>query len=238
MTQIRDRFQATLEAASRELYADYPGAMSTADLIPTTNVIDEGDLELFFTGVEMRLIRIFRGGKFNTYDRPKPGGRWSLLSKSRQGGWYNAEYLPQLAAYVDAIVNHGYPKERVLFELPPQSLQLDLAIFDDTGRVVVLGEAKREVAMLGKLVSAVENRFGSDAPTDDSKKRGDESRQLAWRLWTIRAPVCWLIAPGERLAYQCEYEPLRLHRSEGLPSASELGLDHRPPRPLSVPSLQ
>jgi hypothetical protein len=35
-------------------------------------------------------------------------------------------------------LNLGYPEERVLFELPAQSLQLDLAILDDHERVIVV----------------------------------------------------------------------------------------------------
>lgn len=211
--------------------------MSSPELLPTKNVIDDGDLELFFAGVEAGLVHLERGGKFNTCDRPKAGGRWSLLSKAQQGGWYNAEYLPQLAAYVDAILTLGYPKERLLFELPASALQLDLAILDDTGRVVVLGEAKRETGMLSKLIGSIEARFTDEAPSDESKKRGDEARQLAWRLWSVRPELCWLIAPGERLAYRCEFEPLRLTLIGPLPAAAELGLDVEPPKALEVPAL-
>jgi hypothetical protein len=234
-TGIRDRFGALLAAGSAELYADNPMLMRSPDLLTTRNVIDEEDLELFFAGVDAGVIRLARGAKFNTFDRPRPGGRWSLLSRSKEGGWYNAEYLPQLAAYADAVLRLGYPKDRVLFELPPQALQLDLAILDDRGDVVVVGEAKRDVGMLSKLVEAVTQRFGGAAPDDSSKKRGDEARQLAWRLWTIRPSLCWLIAPGTRQAYQCQYAPLRMEPIGALPDAASLHLSHRPPRPLAMP---
>lgn len=232
-----DRFQALLTSASAELHADNRSLMSTPRLLPTPNVVDEDDVALFFAGVDSHLIRVERGGKFNTFDRPKAGGRWSLLSRSRAGGWYNAEYLPQLAAYVDLIQNLGYPKERVFFELPSESLQLDLAVLDDDERIVVLGEAKRDTKMLGKLLRDVEGRFKQGAPTDDSKKRGDEARQLAWRLWTVQPDFCWLIAPGTRIAYQCEDAPLRLSALRSLPPAAEIGLEHRPRRPLRPPRL-
>jgi len=231
------RFEDLLRVASQELFEDSPGLMATGELLPTPNVIDPADAELFFAGVDRRLIRLERGGKFNTFDRPKPGGRWSLLSRSKAGGWYNAEYLPQLAAYVDAILVKGYSKERVLFELPAAALQLDLAILDDAGRVVVLGEAKRGGDMLDKLVAAVQERFSTTPPSDESKKRGDEARQLAWRLWTVRPDLCWLIGPDERRAHQCAFEPLALRPIGPLPNAVELGLDTRPPRPLAPPSF-
>ena len=84
-----------------------------------------------------------------------------------------------LAAYADAVFRLGYPRERVLFELPASALQLDLAILDDVGHVVALGEAKRDVGMLPKLVEATVGRFSAQGPDEESRKRGDEARQLA-----------------------------------------------------------
>lgn len=174
--------------------------MASAELLPTPNSVDAGDVELFFRGVEAGLIRLEPSGRFNTLDRPKEGGRWALLSRSRAGGWFNAEYLPQLAAYVEAILDLGYPCERVLFELPAAALQLDLAILDDDGNVMVLGEAKRSTPALAALARGAVHRFGDTAPTDDTKRRGDEQRQLAWRLWTVAPQLTWLIGPGHREA--------------------------------------
>lgn len=231
------QFTSLLESASRELHEANSSVMSSPALVPTPNVIDAGDVDLFFRGVDAGVIRVERGGKFNTWDRPKPGGRWSLLSRSKAGGWYNAEYLPQLAAYVEAILDLGYSKERVLFELPAASLQLDLAILDDDGAVVVLGEAKRDVGMLDKLERAVSERFGDVAPDDESKKRGDEARQLAWRLWTVAPSFTWLIGPGRRTAFETAVAPLTLRPLSNLPHARDLGLDHRPPRKLDPPLL-
>jgi hypothetical protein len=182
-------------------------------------------------------VTIHRGGKFNTLDRPKPGGRWSLLSRSRVGGWYNAEYLPQLAAYADLLLRLRYPAGRVLFELPAISLQLDLAVLTDDGGIAVLGEAKRDNAMLDKLLAATVSRFSDTAPSDESKKRGDEARQLAWRIWATRPAYTWLIGPGRRTAYATSIAPLRLDRAETLPAAAELGLAHEPPRELHPPVI-
>src|SRR6266545_71227 len=145
---LQQRFRDLLVRAAAELYEDHPDRMERPDLIPTPNTIDDADLVLFFEGLESGLIRLERGGKFNTLDRPTPSGRWSLLSRSRDGGWYNAEYLPQLAAYIELVRRLGYPPGRVLFELPQRSLQLDLAVLSDEGTVVVLGEAKRAAGML------------------------------------------------------------------------------------------
>jgi hypothetical protein len=104
------------------------------------------------------------------------------------------------------------PRARVLFELPASALQLDVAIVDDDGR------------------------FGELAPSQDSKKRGDEVRLLAWRLWTTRSPYLWLIAPGDRRAYERTYEPFRLTPLPALPQAAALHLADAPASAV-VPSF-
>jgi hypothetical protein len=235
---LQHRFHELLVGAAAELYQDHRDRMDRPDLLPTPNMIDDSDLVLFFEGLDSGLIALERGGRFNILDRPTPGGRWALLSRSRDGGWYNAEYLPQLAAYVELIGRRGYPAGRVLFELPSRSLQLDLAVLTDAGTIAVLGEAKRAATMLDSLVAMVRQRFGHVQPGEDSKRRGDEARQLAWRLWLTRTPYLWLVGPGVRQAYGCGYDPLVLHRIPSLPTASEQGLAHRPPTRLVPPTLQ
>jgi hypothetical protein len=234
---LHERFQQLLARGSAELHQDHPDQMRRPDLLPTPNAIDAADLALFFEGLDNGLISFARGARFNTLDRPMPGGRWALLSRSRAGGWYNAEYLPQLAAYVELIRHLGYPAGRVLFELPTQSLQLDLAVVTDPGTVAVLGEAKRAAPMLGRLAHAVVERFGDAPPGEDTKRRGDEARQLAWRLWITWAPYLWLVGPGVRHAYRCSYDPLALQPIPSLPAADNLGLATAPTAAIAPPSL-
>ena len=95
---------------------------------------------------------------------------------------------------------------RVLFELPGSALRLDLAILDDDGRVVVLGEAKRDTAMLEKLRTNVDRRYAGAAPDMTTTK--DEARQLAWRLWTVAPDYTWLIGPNHRPAFTTSTSPL------------------------------
>ncbi len=111
----RERFDDLLRRAAAELFADNP-RMSSGSLVPTPNVIAAENLSRFFEAADNRLITPHHGGPFNTLARPKPGGRWSLLSRSPAGGWYNAEYLPRIAAYSEAILHLGYPPHRVPFE--------------------------------------------------------------------------------------------------------------------------
>jgi hypothetical protein len=233
-----DAFFELLGRCSAELFADNPGLMGKGEFIPTPNEVDEADVALFYAGVEAGLIIVLRGGRFNTLDRPMPTGHWGLLSRSKEGGWYNAEYLPQIAAYVDAILNLNYSAARVLFELPGSALQLDLAILDDLGRVVVLGEAKREAGMLVKLRETVLSRYADLAPDMTAAK--DEARQLAWRLWTVAPAYTWLIGPNHRQAFTTTMAPLQLDPvpPDGkLPPAAGLGLDRPPPMRIMTPPV-
>lgn len=236
MTAVDD-FTELLRQGSADLFADHPDQMNSGQLLPSTNAIDSGDVELFFAGVDAELVDLKRGARFNTLDRPTPEGHWGLLSRSKAGGWYNAEYLPQLAAYIEAILEYGYPPARVLFELPTSALQLDLAIVDDNSRVIIAGEAKRSKAALTTLLENVQERFAEEPPGEETKKRGDEARQLAWRLWTVSPRVTWLIGPGHREAYRTETYPLRLCPIPELPHARLLGLEQEPGQPIAMPNL-
>jgi hypothetical protein len=79
--------------------------------------------------------------------------------------------------------------------------------------------------------------LGDAPPGEDTKRRGDEARQLAWRLWTTRAPYLWLVGPGVRHAYRCRYDPLALQPIPSLPAADKLRLASAPTAALGPPPL-
>jgi hypothetical protein len=209
--------------------------MTCADVFPTPHAIADEDLRRFFLGLQYGFVTLVRGARFNTLDRPVTGGRWGLLSREKTGCRYNAEYLPQIAAYVEAIHDLGYPAERVFFELPPAALKLDFAVVRDDGEVVVLGEAKRAVGMLDPILREIQDRYRMADPGAEGR---NEARQLAWRLWRTRAPYLWFIGPGERRAYRVRYAPLAFEALPALPAATEIGLGHVPARRPGVPDLR
>jgi len=91
---------------------------------------------------------------------------------------------PQLAAYVELIRDLGYHHNRVLFDTPADSGQLDLAIMGDSAAVVVLARPRGSPMDLDRLLAGLTAHVDAE-PTF---RRGDEPRQLAWRLWRTRAP--------------------------------------------------
>jgi len=232
---LAEQFKTLLARCAQELFEDNQPRMASAELFATRHVVANDDLQRFFVGLEQGCVTLARGGRFNTLDRPTKGGRWGLLSRERTGCRYNAEYLPQIAAYVTAIHELGYPSGRIFFELPHPALKLDLAIVRDDGTVFVLGEAKRSVSKLDAVLADVRNRYSVADPGEEGR---NEARQLAWRLWRTRAPYLWLIGPAERRAYPVGYEPLEFEALPQLPRASEAGLAHVPNPRLTVPFLR
>lgn len=113
-------------------------------------------------------------------------------------------------------------------------VRLDHAVDSETAGEPVCGALEDGLA---KLLRSIHERFTRAAPVPESKKRGDEAGQLAWRLWQVRPDFCYLLGPGHREALQCGYEPLTLSPVGMLPTAGALGLDHRPPRPVRPPEL-
>jgi hypothetical protein len=217
-TALSEQFKVLLERGAQELFEDNQHRMTCADLFTTRNTIADDDLRRFFLGVQHGAVTLVRGARFNTLDRPKAGGR----------------RLPQIAAYVEAIQELGYPSQRVFFELPHVALKLDLAIVDDDGAITVLGEAKRAVLMLDAILKEIQDWYST---VDPGEEGGNEARQLAWRLWRTRAPYLWFIGPAERRAYRVRYAPLALEPLPALPSAKDVGLAHVPTRRVEVPTL-
>ena len=194
--------------------------------------LTDEDCKTLFAGVEMGLISWRPGGRFDTLDRPiPPRGRWWLIEKdgnTRRPCW---EFVPQLAAYVELIRDHGYHRNRVLFDTPQAALQLDLAVLADNGSVAILGEAKKESTDLDKLERGLLSHQGEQP----APRRGDEPRQLAWRLWITRAPFLWLVGPSDRRAYRVTYEPLELEAIDNLPGGHAMGLGSGPSTVMDPP---
>ena len=197
--------------------------------------ITDSDVAALSDGVDRGLVTWRSPLYFDTLDRTRPPkGRWWLAERdgaTRRPCW---EFVPQLAAYVELIRDYGYHRHRVLFDTPQAALQLDLAVLDDESRVRILGEAKKESKDLDKL----ERGLLTHLDEQPEPKRGDEPRQLAWRLWVTRATYLWLIGPADRRAFEVTHDPLRLNRVERLPAASTLGLDLGPDLMMPPPDLR
>lgn len=108
-------------------------------------------------------------------------------------------------------------------------MNLDLAVVDDRGAVLILGEAKAETRQLQALARDVQ-AFSVDpgkAPAKSQHGSPTGLRREAWKLahqlWTLGSPYLWLVASGERLAFRVSYEQtLALEQLSRLPTVAAL----------------
>ena len=131
--------------------------------------------------------------------------------------------LPQLAAYVE-LLRAGYPEGAVRYATPDSELDLDLAVVNDDGQVLLLGVARAEpmeLAKLEALVSTFENTGEGLRPLPGVP--GREPQQLAYQLWSTRAPYLWMVAAGTRRLFRVHYgRTIKLTRNRVLPMPEEL----------------
>jgi hypothetical protein len=182
------------------------------------------DVALFERGISAGLVRI--DGNYIVTRDPWQGTAWLVEGTPASPCW---EYLPHVAAYVELILDHGYPAVAVGFETGDSEMNLDVPVVDDRGSVLVLGEAKAEARQVHALARDVQE-FGADPGKPSPKSQTGspagtrrEAWKLAHQLWTLRSPFLWLVASGERLAFRvCYDEGLRLERLGQLPTVADL----------------
>lgn len=208
-----DRLGSCAAHLGRELADAEPGRL--------TKRLHESDAELLAHGLLSGLLTI-DGNYLRTVD-PHQGTAWLVEGAPCHPCW---EYIPHAASYVELITRLGYPAGSVRFETPDAELNLDLAVLDPDGHVVVLGEVKREprqIESLAQRIPAFDGDPGKALPVRRGGPQGPrrEAWKLAHQLWVTRAPWLWLVASGTRLAYPVDYsDGLALGEPQQLPNAA------------------
>lgn len=199
-------------------------------LAPVTDLdralrLHESDAATVERGFRDGLLSIQKPNRVLTAD-PFQGTAWLIEGTPARLCW---EYVPHMAAYVELIQDHGYPSSAVRFETPDVEMNLDLAVLDATGHVLVLGEVKREarqIAGLEQVVQELQGDPGKAVPrTAPGAPQGPrrEAWKLAHQLWQTRAPHLWLIASGTRQVFDVGYsDRIVLDPRPSLPAVSEL----------------
>jgi hypothetical protein len=149
---------------------------------------------------------------------PLQSSAWLVAGDPARARW---ESLPQLAAYVE-LLQAGYPGAALRFETPDSELALDLAAVNSEGQVLLLGVARAEPLELAKLEALVPTfEVGDVRSVRDIP--GREAKQLAYQLWSTRAPYLWLVAAGARRLFRVRYgRTIKLTRVRVLPMAEDL----------------
>ena len=124
-----------------------------------------------------------------------PAGRYALLSKSGAGVSINLEYLIQIGATAELVIDHGWS---------PADLDFERSEFDAIGlglgdRVLLVMEAKARVSgpdSLEKLLTIWMSRAGNPG-LDMNNNAGRKYRELQ-RLCRSGRVLVWLVADGAR----------------------------------------
>lgn len=165
-----------------------------------------------------------------TVRQKAPIGRYALFSKSGTGVSVNLEYIIQIGATAELILDHGWPSQQVGFEQG----EFDAVTYDETaGRIVLAMEAKARAVgsdSLEKLVRAWLG-FVSDPAADLNNNAGRKWRELA-KLCRDEPVVVWLVADGARWILTARAG------ADGRPILSPGGSPERPTNTSSAPMLK
>ncbi len=130
-----------------------------------------------------------------------PVGRYSLLSKSGNGVSVNLEYLIQIGATAELVLDHGWAPSHIDFERG----EFDAIGTDQDGRALLVMEAKARVSGPDSLEKLLTSwlRMSRDQTIDLNNNAGRKYRDLQKRCKT-GAVVVWLVAAGARWSLVAE----------------------------------
>lgn len=153
------------------------------------------ELEGLARAWDVGLIDVDDCGTFRVMGSRTAKGPYNLFSSGPRPA-LNREYLIQIAAFTELVLDHGWPSVRTAFEHDAH------ATFGTGGRCVVAGEAKATEALPASMITGM-CRMGNEqlqAPATNAE------RKVA-ALVRLRAPVFWAVAPGVRWTFDVDYAP-------------------------------
>ena len=127
----------------------------------------------------------------------KPVGRYALFSKSGAGVSVNLEYLVQVGATAELVLDHGWSSERVGFERG----EFDAVAYDEGGRVAMAMEAKARPTgpdSLEKLVGRGGRSRPTRRPTSPTTLAASGESWAGWRARVRSWCGWWPTRPGGR----------------------------------------
>ena len=161
--------------------------------------LTEWELERWTRGLGRELVRL-NGSSFRLGSGRQSS--FSLFVKDESGApaGLRREALTQAAAYVALIMDYGYPRSLVGFEVEG----LDVAVRDPRGGVLIYAETKASAASLERLLARLAADFEGGLPLLDEEEQ-DDAYKKADRVLDHRPAYFWAVAPGERKAFRVRF---------------------------------
>lgn len=205
----------TDSAAVRDLWALLeswaPGFARTKEGVESSEIIrprrglNHDEAASFLRAVSSGLAVVDDAGYVSlpTVRQKTPVGRYALFSRSGTAMSINLEYLIQVGATAELVLDHRWPADRVGFERG----EFDAVCFDRLDRVVFAMEAKARVTGPDSLESLVRSwlSFHANPDADLANNAGRKWREL--RSFCQSGPVLvWLVADGARWELTAELD--------------------------------
>lgn len=219
------RLRSMLEACA-EAFARLRSDVESASLVEPRRGLRDDEARSFLRAMDHGIAQVDAAGYVTLQGvRPKrPTGRYALLSKSGAGVSINLEYVVQIGATAELVLDHGWPGNDVDFERG----EFDALAYDPGGRPRLAMEAKARATgpdSLAKLVMAWRS-LARDADADINSNAGRKWRELS-RLCAAGPMTVWLVSDGARwtlLARRIMNGGLRLLAAESPDRANVLSL--------------
>lgn len=163
------------------------------------------------------LVRVEPDGMFRVAGARRGKGPYNLFSRGPTPS-LNREYLIQLTAFAELVVEHRWPARQVAFEYDA----LDLAVLDGD-KPLVVAEAKRDRPSLERMLA----QFEAATPEHVVAPANTVQRKVA-ALARLRPAAFWAVAPGVRQAFSVELDPSgvpRFRPHDGLPQGPRTELN-------------
>lgn len=226
-----ERLHALLEGWAVGFAEQRPDVVSSRLALPRRGLLPD-EAGSFLRALDQGLVGVDEAG-FSTLPtvRPKkPQGRYALLGKHGSGVSIHLEYLIQIGATAELVLDHGWPPDTLDFERG----QFDALGYDSDGRVCLAMEAKARITGADSLESMMRFWFRAiaDPQLDLMNNSGRKLLELK-RLCRSGPVVVWLVAEGARWSLRADRREDQVDRSPGPPptcrSLSNLIADTKEP---------
>lgn len=156
--------------------------------------------------------------------RKTSGGRYALFSRNGSGVTVNLEYLIQMAAAAELLVDHGVTGADICFEQG----EFD-AVVESGGVPILAMEAKARIEGSDGLLELLDSLLRLGADTQAMAKNNHRRKYAALLEMAAEGPVgLWLVADGARWAFDARGQARAL-RLTPRTAASGLGMVPVPP---------
>ncbi|MEV0938001.1 hypothetical protein ACIBMX_46555 [Streptomyces phaeochromogenes] len=196
------RLDALLQAWAVGFAAVRPDVVSP-DLAASRRGLRADEAAGFLAALDARVLHVDSAGFVvpQAFRSKASGGRYALFSRNGRGMAVNLEYLIQLAAAAELLVDHGVAGADICFEQG----EFDAVVEDGGGLPVLAMEAKARVEGTDGLLQLLHSLLRLGVNPQATARNNHRRKYAALLNMAARGPVVlWLVADGARWAFDAK----------------------------------